>query len=223
MPAAQFFYDILLRRYQAAAIVVGEGYRFGSGGAGDTELLARYCQKEGILFIKAPCTYWQGEPVSSTRVRRLIERGNMREAGQLLGRPYFLEGTVEKGRQLGSKRLAPTANIALSEELLHPPDGVYISRTHLEAGSFASVTNLGRNPTVGGTETPRAETHILDYDEDLYGRPIRVDLLEFIRPEIRFNSLEELKEQITSDIEKTRRYQGPEQGGHDHDAIHGIK
>ena len=223
MPAAQFFYDILLRRYQAAAIVVGDGFRFGCGGAGDTELLARYCHKEGVYFVKAPCLYWEGEPVSSTRIRRLIEHGRMPEAMKLLGRPYYLEGVVEKGKQLGGKRLAPTVNIALSSDLLYPPNGVYISRTHVDGRAYASVTNLGRNPTRGGGETPRAETHILDYDEDLYGKCLRVDLLEYTRPEIQFDTLDELKSQITKDIENTRRYFEPEQGGLDHHALHGTK
>ena len=86
----------------------------------------------------------------------------MPAAMKLLGRPYYLEGVVEKGKQLGGKRLAPTVNIALSSDLLYPPNGVYISRTHVDGRAYASVTNLGRNPTIGGGETPRAETHILD-------------------------------------------------------------
>lgn len=118
MPAAQFFYDILLRRYQAAAIVVGDGFRFGCGGAGDTELLARYCHKEGVYFVKAPCLYWEGEPVSSTRIRRLIEHGRMPEAMKLLGRPYYLEGVVEKGKQLGGQETGAHSQHSL---VLRPP------------------------------------------------------------------------------------------------------
>ena len=207
MPPEEFFNEVLLKRYEAKAVVVGYNFHFGIYGTGDTALLQKLCQAHGLQCRVVQRLEIVEETVSSSRIRKLLEAGRMQEANLLLGRPYFVEGNVARGKQLGRKLSMPTINIIMHEERLAPRKGVYISRTHTENGAFASISNLGNNPTVGG-ESLRTETHILDFAGDLYEQTVRVELLKFLRPEQRFDSVEALQAQVVKDIASAKEYFG---------------
>ncbi len=201
----EFFETVLMQRYQAKAIVVGYNFHFGVKGSGNTALLQKLCRAHGLKCRVVEKLDIAGEEISSSHIRQLLQAGHMEQANLLLGRPYFVEGYVARGKQLGRKMQTPTINILMKEERLAPSKGVYVSQTHTERGVFPSISNLGNNPTVGG-ESLRTETHILDFAGDLYGQTVRVELLKFLRPEQRFDSVEALQSQLAKDIAAAKEY-----------------
>ena len=152
--------------------------------------------------------------ISSTYIREELDRGNVRKANELLGTPYSFHGTVVHGNHIGGPLLGfPTANILPPPEKHLPMFGVYVSRTKVDGKLYGGVSNVGKKPTVGGDSPVGVETFLFDLDEDLYGKWIEVQLLDFIRPEMKFESLEKLKEQIERDKETSLYYfkkKGPE-------------
>ena len=204
-PAKEFFASVLQQRCHAQAVVVGDNFRFGRGGEGDAALLQGLCEESGKQCAVVSRRKAGDIPISSSRIRTLLEAGQLEEAALLLGRPYFVEGTVKKGKQLGQKMQTPTINIPMEEKRLAPKSGVYISKTYIGKECFPSISNVGHNPTVGG-ESLRTETHILDFSGDLYGCRIRVELLKFLRPEIRFESVEALYYQLAKDVKRAKDY-----------------
>ena len=152
--------------------------------------------------------------ISSTYIREELDRGNVRKANELLGTPYSIHGTVVHGNHIGGPLLGfPTANILPPPEKHLPMFGVYVSRTKVNGKLYGGVSNVGKKPTVGGDSPVGVETFLFDLDEDLYGKWIEVQLLDFIRPEMKFESLEKLKEQIERDKETSLYYfkkKGPE-------------
>jgi riboflavin kinase/FMN adenylyltransferase len=168
-----------------------------------------------------PAHYDQGQLVSSTRIRELVAAGKMRDVRRLLGRYYQIRGNVQWGRQRGGKLLGfPTANLNLSEEDLCPKRGVYVTQVTYDGRQYGGVSNIGYNPTFGDTSLV-AETHIFDFNDDIYGRPLKINLLRHLRGEITFDGPDALARQIRRDIqvaqnvlakERRRRlisYQGP--------------
>ena len=147
-----------------------------------------------------------GGPVSSSRIRGLISEGDVAAADALLGEPYFIEGTVVKGKQIGHTIGFPTVNLLPPAEKLLPPFGVYRTETTVRGTAYRSVTNIGDNPSVhdGTVHSTTIETHILDFNEELYGETIRVSFLDRLRGQVAFTSLEELKAQLAKDIASVR-------------------
>ena len=141
--------------------------------------------------------------VSSTHIRGLLEKGEMEQVVRFLGHPYILSGEVVKGRSLGHTIGIPTANVLLTEGLAVPKLGVYAGYATVEGKEYPAVTNIGSRPTVGGHQV-RMESWLLDFSGDLYGKQITLSLLKFLRPEEKFESLEELKEQILKDAQQVR-------------------
>jgi riboflavin kinase/FMN adenylyltransferase len=203
--AADFFETMLRQTLAVRGVVIGEDFRFGYRGEGDAEMMKKMCRQAGLACRVIPQVYADGEIVSSTRVRRLVQEGRMEEAGRLLVRPYTLLGVVVPGEHLGSRWQVPTVNLTPESDQVIPRHGVYVSRTCIGDRTFPSVTNVGYAPTVGGT-TLRAETHLLDVSMDLYGQEVEVELLHFLRPEQCFENTEALKAQLSCDIQATRRY-----------------
>ena len=145
--------------------------------------------------------------ISSTYVREELMAGNIEKANHLLGYPFFVEGCVLHGRQMGKKVLdIPTINLLPPEDKLLPPFGVYISETEWKGRRYPGITNVGCKPTVEGENPIGVETHLFDVSEDLYGEKVRVSFLKHVRPEQRFPSLESLKEQMKHDIEYGKVY-----------------
>ncbi len=193
--------------YGCTELVLGYDTRFGSEQAGPEDI-ARLARTEGLDAIIAPAVYMPDTeiPISSTLVRSALEEGDARLAAELLGRPYSLEGAVVEGNHLGRTIGFPTANMALEDPmLLIPRSGVYETRVALDGAVFTGLTNIGTRPTVGGN-TLTVETHILDFDEMIYGRSISVSFIDRIRDERRFPSLDALRAQLQDDAGQIRSY-----------------
>lgn len=197
-PAA-FVDEVLTGALRAGQVVCGYDFRFGRGAEGDTALLKQLCEKRGIGVQVVPALSVDGAPVSSTRIRALLKEGKIDEANALCGRPYGIYGTVLSGNRLGRVMGFPTINQRLQQGRTLPRFGVYRSETTVDGTVYPSITNIGVKPTVG-SDTPLAETHILDFSGDLYGRRILVRLLCFIRPEQKFDGVEALRAQLKKDV-----------------------
>jgi len=203
----EFVKNILVNGLRMKLAVVGFNYRFGYMGKGDTELLRRLGDKYGFRLIVIPPVKVNSEIVSSTLIREYIRKGKMERVFHLLGRHFSLKGTVVDGRRIGRTLGFPTANIIADPEMMVPANGVYITKTFSRGRWLNSVTNVGYAPTVRGRDGRFSiETHILDWDEDLYGSEIEVSFFAKLRGEKRFESVESLKKQVMKDIENARRY-----------------
>ncbi len=199
----QDFLGQLTSEYRAAGLVCGADFRFGNRGEGNAELLQKACAEKGLPCTVIPQQKIEGEVVSSTYIRSLLEAGEMVRANRFLGHPHMLTGTVVAGNQLGRTIGVPTANLELPEELVQPKFGVYACKTVIDGREYLAVTNVGKRPTVGG-ETVTVEPWILDFEGDLYGREITVEFYAFLREEEKFANLAALQAQICRDGEKTR-------------------
>lgn len=195
---ARFAKELLAERLGAKAVVVGENFRFGAERAGDLVSLRRFGEELGFEVAAAVVAGDERGAFSSTRVRSAIAAGDLAEATRLLGRRHSIRGVVEGGDRRGRTIGFPTANLGQVVEVL-PPHGVYA----VFADDRPAVMNLGVRPTVDGSSR-RIEVHVLDFDGDLYGKPMRVHLVGRIRDEKRFANLDELKAQIESDVETAR-------------------
>jgi riboflavin kinase/FMN adenylyltransferase len=186
---------------------VGENWRFGAGRRGDVALLVAGARKLGISLFSAPRVNFDGEPISSTRIRDLLEAGNVESAGALLGYEYYAEGKVESGRRLGRELGFPTLNLAWTPGL-RPRFGVYVVRVEGEKSRapLPAVANYGLRPTVEQASEPRLEPHVLGPCPFNQGDPIKVEWLHFLRPEMKFGSLDELRAQIARDTADARRH-----------------
>lgn len=199
----QDFFHMLLETYQAGGLVCGEDFHFGRKGQGSAEKLLTACREAGIPCIVAPQLRLDGIPVSSTYIRDLVEMGMMEQAVRFLGHPHILSGKVVHGHQLGRRLGIPTANLMLPKELAVPKFGVYACRCVIDGAHYSAVTNIGTRPTVAGIGIT-VEPWILDYQGDLYGREITLEFYRFLRPELRFSSLEALQQAIRRDAEQTK-------------------
>jgi len=195
----QFLDDFLQKKLNAAGIVVGFDFRFGRARAGDHLFLKKWAASKNIpVNIVAP-VLWQGEKISTGRVKKLVSEGRLIGVPDLLGRPFRLAGLIQPGHRRGNQIGFPTANIA-TQGLVNPPPGVYLTKTRLQEKSFLSVTHIGGAPTVDREES-LIETHIIDQTfPDLYGNEIQVEFHCQLRPVQKFESLEALKVQIAKDI-----------------------
>ena len=199
------FADSVIDELQAAWIVVGHDFSFGYRGEGTPEKLCEYCAERGVGCDVIEAVTLDGRIVSSTYIRTLIERGDMEEAARWLGHPHTLADTVHSGYHLGSKLGAPTINMFFPDGVLVPRHGVYAARVFLENGeSYMAVTNVGVRPTVSEGNRVSVESHLLDYEGNLYGRQARVEFHAFLREEKRFADMAALSAQIRRDAEAAR-------------------
>ena len=192
------FIDNLIKNYNVRGIVVGFNYRFGHKNKGDVKLLKELCDLKGLeLYIIDPFTY-KSEVVSSTRIRKALSEGELEDANNMLGRYFSLNGEVVSGKKIGRTINFPTANLKNNDEIILPKIGVYYTNVEVDGEIYKGITSVGNNPTVNGKNTT-VETHILNFDEDIYGKHIKLYFISKIRNEKKFNSLEELKEQLIKD------------------------
>src|SRR5580698_8439440 len=206
MTPRQFAERILKKKLHAREVHEGYNFRFGHKAAGDVSVLAQLGQEMGFEVKVYPEQTLRGEPVSSSHIRKLIGEGRVSRARHLLARPFCILGVPGRGRGLGSKYTVPTINLARYEELV-PKDGVYITCTTVDAEQFDSVTNVGNRPTFGA-DSFAVETHLLNFHpiELTPESEVEICFLDRIRDEIKFPSVEALREQIARDVEKARRY-----------------
>ncbi|MGI6110026.1 MAG: bifunctional riboflavin kinase/FAD synthetase, partial [Eubacteriaceae bacterium] len=195
----KFLKDVLLDHFDIRALVAGFNYTFGYKGEGDSELLKKYGREYGFdVYIEKPC-YKNDEPVSSTIIRELLGTGDVEEAAELLGKPYSITGPIQTGKKLGREYNIPTANIKLDPKQLLPKSGVYFTRFTVDGKAYDGLTNLGYNPTF--EKHPFAvETYIYDFNQNIYGKNVKLEFLNRIRGEMKFPSLEALFGQIHQDI-----------------------
>ena len=201
MEPCEFAREILVKRLGAKAVVCGYDYRYGKGGKGSADTLRRDLEKEGVQVISLSGIKQGEDIISASKIRELIAEGDVRRANEMLGRVFSYDRVVERGDALGRRLGFPTINQTFPEDFIIPEYGVYASVTTLDGKTYPSVTNIGVRPTVGGTRV-RSETCILGFSGDLYGKNAQVGLLEFLRGEKKFASLEELSKAVKKDMEK---------------------
>lgn len=189
------FVEALYRVCRVRALSCGFNFRFGKNGRGDAGLLKELCREKGIELSVTPPVSVAGETVSSTRIRACLEQGDVQQAGQLLGRPFGYDFEVTHGRKLGRTWGTPTINQPFPQGYVLPRFGVYASLVEVEGQKYYGVTNIGVKPTVG-SDCALSETWIPEFSGDLYGKKVPVELLDFIRPERKFDSLDQLKNEI---------------------------
>ena len=216
--ADEYLDDFLLGRFEPHTVVIGYDHRFGAGRTGDIELLRERAAIRGVLIDEIPARDVDQLAVSSTRIRRAVAAGDVAEAAVLLGSPYFLSGHVVHGDAIGRTIGFPTANLDLgSPYKLLPADGVYAVRARLpkppsmpQSGSeaqserHAGMLYIGERPSLEGKRPRSIEVNLLDFDRDLYGEVLRVDVLERLRGDAHFDSFDELRAQLERDREATR-------------------
>jgi riboflavin kinase/FMN adenylyltransferase len=204
-PAADFAQKVLHDALEATTVVVGAAFRFGQGRAGDVALLRRLGRSLGFRVHGMRPVFHQGAPISSSRVREALARGDAAGAAEMMGRPFAIDGTVVKGLGRGRTIGIPTANIASVNEIL-PGNGVYACWLRVGGAGrpiWPAVANVGRRPTFGGTDTT-VEAHVLDVDEDMYGQPARLAFETRLRPEETFPDASALVAQIQKDAARAR-------------------
>lgn len=199
----QDFLTMLLRDYDAAGFVCGDDFRFGHMGRGNGALIREVCESLNLPWAVVPEQTIDGIRVSSTYIRSLLEDGKMEEAVRFLGHPHVLSGRVIHGHQLGRQLGIPTANLRLAENLAVPKFGVYASRCLVDGSWYPAVTNIGTRPTVEGHGIT-VETWLLDYSGDLYDREITLEFYKFLRQELKFATLEELKAEILRNAQEAK-------------------
>jgi riboflavin kinase/FMN adenylyltransferase len=206
MTPRQFAERILKKKLRAREVHEGYNFRFGHNAVGDAKLLAELGREMGFEVKVYPEMTVRGEKVSSSQIRKLLAEGRVSCARHLLARPFSILGTPGRGRGYGSKYTVPTINLARYEELV-PKDGVYITRTRVGPERFDSVTNVGNRPTFGA-ELFAIEAHLLNFHplELTPETEVEISFLDRLRDEIKFPSVEALREQIARDVRKARRY-----------------
>jgi len=209
MPAEQFVQRVLVERLAAREVWVGADFRFGHKRSGDVPLLERMGAELGFAACSMPAVHMHGARVSASRVRALLAAGEFAGAQPLLGRPFVIEGRVERGNQLGRTLGFPTANIHLRQRV-SPVQGIFAVRVGLGEGecSWPGVASLGVRPTVNQVSQPLLEVHLFDFEGDLYGQRMAVEFVAHLRDEQKFDGLDALTTQIHLDACKARELLG---------------
>ncbi|MHC1481240.1 bifunctional riboflavin kinase/FAD synthetase [Frateuria aurantia] len=209
MSAETFVREILVGRLNAREVWVGEGFHFGHGRSGDLALLQRLGAELGFKAESLPSVNLAGERISSTQIRQALQEGRFQDAAQLLGRPFVIEGRVERGQQLGRTLGYPTANVHLRRRV-SPIQGIFAVRIGVGDGpcSWPGVASLGVRPTVNEVAEPLLEAHLFDFNGDLYGRRIAVEFVAKLRDEEKFDGLDALKAQMHLDEKAARQALG---------------
>jgi riboflavin kinase/FMN adenylyltransferase len=202
-----FVRSVLRDRLAVSELYLGGHFAFGRGKRGDLALLKRMGPECGFVASAVEEVFFEGEPISSTRIRTALARGEVKTANAMLGREYEVDGLVAKGDKVGRRIGYPTINLEPENEL-HPADGVYVTQIDIRSFGrrFDCVTNIGRRPTVYEDFDTTIETFVLDFSANVYGEKVRLFFFDRLREERKFPSVTELSAQIGRDIEETRRY-----------------
>ena len=199
LTAEEFVHSILVDQFHIQKIIIGHDHRFGRNRTANIDDLIAFGTEYGFEVEQISAQEIQDVSVSSTKIRKALDEGNIALANEYLGYPYFLSGEVVKGKQLGRTIGFPTANIHIEEEYKKiPKNGVYIVKTFIDNKTVFGMMNIGFNPTVNG-ERQTIEVNLFDFDADIYGQKLEISLLEYIREEQKFGSVDLLKEQLNRD------------------------
>ncbi|MHB8620343.1 MAG: riboflavin biosynthesis protein RibF [Chloroflexota bacterium] len=202
---AEQFMDVMLRRVCLVQLLVGYDFAMGHDRQGTKGVLAGYAERHGFGLFTSEAFMVGGTPVSSSRIRRLLEDGAVEAAAELLGRAPSIRGPVVPGDRRGRTIGFPTANIGLRIRWAMPADGVYVARTGVRGQALPSVVNIGLRPTFDRDQRT-LESHILDFDQDIYGETVSVEFLHRLRGEQKFSGVDAIREQITQDARQAREY-----------------
>ncbi len=204
---AKVFLDKYVLSYPLIkSMYLGWDFAFGANKAGDSDLVKEHCEKTNISVFECPAYDSDSKKVSSSIVRSLIVSGDISDVRKMLGRAFSLDGIVIKGEGRGKKIGIPTANLQIDRDLIIPSTGVYVTETHFSGMKYRSVTNVGHNPTFTADRALSVETHIIDFNGDIYGEKIEVNFYSRIRSELKFSSVNELVAQVRRDIDYSREY-----------------
>lgn len=196
----QFFDQYIFSSTKIKGIFLGHDFAFGANKSGDHSFVQQYCQGRDLELKVMDKFLVEGERVSSSLIRQALMQGDVAKASRYLGRPYQLEGTVIRGKGRGRELGHSTANMFYPAESILPLWGVYVTRTLYRGITYRSITNIGKNPTFNDLDAPSVETHLLEFNREIYGEKITVSFVERIRSEKRFNGRQELIAQIKADI-----------------------
>lgn len=199
---AQEFCEFLQHNLQTEKLVIGKDFRFGNQRVGDVNTLINYFGEENVTLLDDFLI--SSEKVSTTKIRLFYAQGKIKEAEKYLGRPISYTGTVVRGNRLGSSIGFPTANVQLHNLTQLPRFGVYAVRVHIDKKTYLGCLNIGINPTVEANLDTKIEIHILEFDETIYDKDISFELIEFIRDEKKFGSIDDLTAQIQLDVDKIK-------------------
>lgn len=202
----RFIKEVLIDKYGIASIVCGTDFRFGKNAEGDVELLKELSKRYKLGFEAVNQYNFTGEKLSSSKIREQISDGDMESAAKALGHRFCTTGNVIHGKHLGSENSTPTVNIEFKKNNIVPAYGVYVTIAEIDGKKYNSVSNIGIRPSVENGHKPNIETHILDFDKNIYGREITVEFIKMIRPEIKFKNQELLFDQIRKDIQMAKSY-----------------
>lgn len=202
MTAGEYIEKVLYNYFKPDYIISGFNHTFGKDKSGTPDILRKYQNKFNYNYIEMPEVKINNETVSSTLIRNELVSGNMQKVTKFLGYPFKISGTVIKGNQIGRTIGFPTANIDYPKEKVKMPFGVYSTNVTVKGKTYKGMLNYGIKPTINKECKPVAEVHIIEFNNDIYGENIQIEILDKIRDEKKFNSLEELKQQITKDIQK---------------------
>lgn len=193
------FIKHLLADFNAKGLVCGFNYRYGYLNKGNVDSLEKLAKELNFDLIVMPAETDGGEVISSTRIRALISDGNIEKANELLLEPFMLKGEVITGKQNGRKLGFPTANQRVNEDMVIPKIGVYYTNVRVKGELYKGITSVGTNPTIADNNKLTVETYILNFDEDIYGETIEIYFIEWMRPEEKYDSLDDLIKQLTID------------------------
>lgn len=203
LSSRDFIEEVVVKTLRVKAVVIGEGFRFGKNRKGNISLLRRLALRYKFRVYSVPPVKKNRNTVSSSLIRRLLESGEVEKAKTFLGRYYEIEGEVVKGKSRGKILGFPTANIETRNEII--PGGIYITTTQIGQEAFPSLTNVGSRPTFGELKTS-VESHIIDFNRNLYGKKIRINFIKKIRDEKKFEAEDDLARQIIKDLKAARKY-----------------
>lgn len=206
MSAEEFLENYIIKNFSPKHLVVGYDFNFGKSRTGNLEYLESFCAGHGIGVTVVEAYVHDGQIASSTQIRLLLEHGQIQKAQEFLGRPYYLRGPVRVGNKRGRTIGTPTANISPEIEFV-PRKGVYFTWAYLGDEKFPSITNIGYNPTFENSDSYlKVETHIFNFNRDIYGEHLKVELIRFHRDEIKFSSVDALKSQIANDVAAAKKF-----------------
>ena len=204
--ALDYLKDVLVANFSPRFITTGFNHSFGVNKQGNAEFLRSYQREFNYKFFEIPPITFDSTLISSTKIRQLISDGELENMKNLLGSPFFIRGEVREGSRIGRSISFPTANIRYPKNILRIPKGVYFAKVETEGKIYDSVVNIGIKPTVSDAKRLLVEAHILDFNENIYARPIKIEFLKKVRNERKFSSVNELKQQISKDVEAARAF-----------------
>jgi riboflavin kinase/FMN adenylyltransferase len=203
--AAEDFLSELITQFNLQGMVMGPDFSLGKDREGTIPAIQAFMRRFGIQVLRESPVLLGGQVIASEAIRTALGSGKPELAAAMLGRPYSMSGIVQTGKKLGRRLGLPTANLAIEPEKFVPKYGVYASRTWLDGKDYPSVSSIGVRPTVEENAIPNVETLLLDFDEDIYDEEIRVELIQFIRPEEKFENISDLSRRIEEDKAEAKR------------------